>query len=159
MIRKNTRFRLYLAFLSVVYVAGVFFLLNRQAAAYSRRMERLESDFSERLRRVEHSALSSESRASVASVPVDDVPLRDSLEEIPLYFVRGSGRSGRWGYIDILFPDGLRNRYYFRWASRRDLLRIPDRIRQDALLCKYGINDGGFVSPRSSDRYFSDSPF
>ena len=159
MIRKNTRFRLYLAFLSVVYVVGVFFLLNRQAAAYSRRMERLESDFAERLQRFERSPVSSDLPASASSVSVDDAPLRDSSEEIPLYFVRGSGRSGRWGYIDILFPDGLRNRYYFRWASRRDLLRIPDRIRQDAFLRKYGIDDDGFVSSRSADRYFSDSPF
>ena len=68
MIRKNTRFRLYLAFLSVVYVVGVFFLLNRQAAAYSRRMERLESEFAERLQRFERSPVSSDLPASASSL-------------------------------------------------------------------------------------------
>lgn len=140
MMRKNTRFRLYLAFLAGFYLLGVVFLLNRQAAAYQARMDRMEKDFERRFEDAKKTASANPEKKDVPE-PVPDTsqaPVYDG----PDYFVLGSGRCGKYGYLDIMFADSWRNRYYFRRdlrSARRDLHRMIQRIEQDSFFHRWQI--------------------
>lgn len=129
MIRKNTRFRIYVLLLTLSYVGGVSFLLNRQAVASARRLRALESSFEKRLDELRPSFSDRTTTTTTTATTTGD-----SSSSPPRYFVLGSGRSGRWGYVDILFPDQSKNRYYFRCDVKRDLDAFSDRLALDSYL-------------------------
>lgn len=146
MMRKNTRFRLYLALLSACYLVGGVFLLGYQSRAYERRMSRLESGFESKLESL---------RSLKASEPEDSSSTSSSASSSdsssgyngPDYFVLGSGRTGKWGYIDILYLDGAQNRFYFKWGNKRHLDQVMYRLEVENMRHKYGIG-----LPRETER-------
>lgn len=143
MIRKNTRFRIYLLTLSLLYAGGMFFLLHRQSAAYERRLQKQAENYDKKLTEVVQKVSEGSSVVSVSD-PVSPSLGQEEVYSGPSYFLMGSGHTGRWGYLDIMFQDGYRNRYYFRRGVRADLDWVMMSIDRDDFLHRWGI---GFSNP------------
>ena len=137
MMRKNTRFRLYLWCLSFLYVSGFSFLLWRQSSLNQKRFSEFVSSYEDRFVELSSSLRSSSEASSVSSSVSSSSEA--SSDDPPEYFVLGSGQGPRYGYIDILFLDGSKNRYYFRKHSRSDLDFVVQSIERDRFLKKWNI--------------------
>lgn len=146
MIRKSTRIRIYVAFLTFVYVGAFSVLLWRQGRAYQARFDRLEASFNDRISSLQSAAVDRPVLVASGSEASSPAP---SPVDIPRFIVLGHGRCSRWGYIDIQYVcDGDVDRFYYNADSIRG---IPDDIEREVFRHEYGL------APSRSLRYSSAS--
>lgn len=129
--RKDTIFRLYLGAFCLLFSAACFFLVSSQSRFHRREIAGL---------RVQVSQLSAElsERKSVSSGPVDSDPQfsvsSQSQNPQDLFWIEGTGTNRRWWYMDVVFLDGSRSRYFVHLPLRRsDLVNLHRRLSHDSL--------------------------
>lgn len=137
MIRKNTRFRLYVLALTLSFSIASIFLLHRQRLIFERRLADVLATFERRLSDMP-SPVPADGGSDGGDVS-DDKLSDNSVDDFPRYFLLGSGRSRGWGYLDIQFLDGDVNRYFYRVAVRSDLDRMIYRLELDSFLHYHGL--------------------
>lgn len=130
-LRKDTIFRLYLGAFCLLFSAACLFLVSSQSRFHRReiaglraQVSQLSAELSER-KNVSSSREDSDSESSVSSEP---------QKPQDLFWVEGTGTNRRWWYMDVVFLDGSRSRYYVHLPLRRsDLVNLHRRLSHDSI--------------------------
>ena len=130
-LRKDTIFRLYLGAFCLLFSASCFFLVSSQSRFHRREIAGLRAQVSQ---------LSAElsERKDVPSIRADS-DLKSSVSSEPqksqdLFWIEGTGTNRRYWYMDVVFLDGSRSRYYVHLPLRRsDLVNLHRRLSHDSI--------------------------
>lgn len=127
--RKDTIFRIYLAVFCLLFAGASLFVISSQAQFHKRQME----DFQRRL-----DSLRSELSEVRSSSVVEDAPLvsvEETKKKEDMFWIEGTGNNRKWWYMDVVFVDGERFRYFLHLPPRRsDLIGLHRRLSHDALV-------------------------
>ena len=129
-LRKDTIFRLYLGAFCLLFSAACFFLVSSQSRFYRREIAglraqvlQLSAELSER-KNVSSSRVDSDSKSFVSS---------ESQRPQDLFWIEGTGTNRFYWYMDVVFLDGSRFRYYVHLPLRRsDLVNLHRRLSHDS---------------------------
>lgn len=134
--RKNTIFAIYLSGLLLACVSAVSWCLWLQSRYHRRQVDDLNSKIVLLEGRLNSSLASSSSPSS--SLPSSPIERLRSRESERLFWVEGHGNNRKYAYLDIIFNDGYRARYYFRpFPSRSEVVSLHRRISHDAIVHYY----------------------
>lgn len=130
-LRKDTIFRLYLAAFCLLFSAACLFLVSSQSRFHEREIDGLRSQvlqLSAELSERKNVSPSIETQKSQSSASIEPQKPQD------LFWIEGTGTNRRWWYMDVVFLDGSRSRYYVHLPLRRsDLVNLHRRLSHDSI--------------------------
>ena len=134
--RKDTIFRFYLFSFALATAFGVVCVVRAQGSANRRLVESLEKRIVELESRPVAVGNPERSDGSSTETKEESPPTFSQLSTRHLeepFWIEGNGFNKRYAYLDIVFRDGYRARYYFRpYPSRGELANLHRRIQHDA---------------------------
>lgn len=129
--RKDTIFRLYLGAFCAFFSVACFFLISSQSRYHQRQIADLRSQvlqLSAELSARKNVSSSLEESDSQSSASVETQKWQD------LFWIEGTGTNRRYWYMDVVFLDGYRCRYYVHLPLRRvGLVGLHRRLTHDAI--------------------------